>query len=115
MPFKGTPAPGGARKGAGRKPSAFLERCRKIASDPRYFAWAARVLADEPTEDRLIVINNVPRIEKVRASAGEKDKVWSSLAAYGFGKPAQPINVDGSGMKRIVLVFPSDDPGTAKN
>lgn len=88
--------PGGKREGSGRKKSAFVEKCRKIASDPKYFEWAARVLRDEPTEDRLIVIGNVPRIEKVRATAGEKDKVWSSLAAYGFGKPVQALEHSGA-------------------
>ncbi len=97
MPGKiGVPfSSGGKREGAGRKKSAFVEKCRKIASDPKYFEWAARVLRDEPTEDRLLLINNVPRIEKVRATAGEKDKVWSSLAAYGFGKPIQSLEHSG--------------------
>ncbi len=98
-------ASGGARKGAGRKPSEFLEKCRQIASSPKYFAWAERLISDEATEERVMPDGS---IIKVRASAGDKDRVWSSLAAYGFGKPAQPINVDGDGMKRIVLVFPSD-------
>jgi hypothetical protein len=97
-------ASGGARAGAGRKPSEFLEKCRQIASNPKYFAWAERVLADEPTEDRLIVVNNVPQIEKVRASAGEKDRVWSSLAAYGFGKPVQSVELSGEVSGRMVIV-----------
>ena len=111
MPFKGTPAPGGARKGAGRKPSEFLERCRRIASSPKYFAWAERLISDEATEERVMPDGS---IIKVRASAGDKDRVWSSLAAYGFGKPAQPINVEGDGMKRILLVVPSDAKSTER-
>jgi hypothetical protein len=99
-----TGAPGGAREGSGRKPSEFLAKCRQIASSPKYFKWAERVLADEPTEDRLIVVNNVPQIEKVRASAGEKDRVWSSLAAYGFGKPSQPVELSGEVSGRIVVI-----------
>ncbi len=98
------PGTGGKREGAGRKPSEFLEKCRKIARSPKYFAWAERVLADEPTEDRLIIVNNIPQIQKVRASASEKDKVWSSLAAYGFGKPVQSVEMSGEIASRFFIV-----------
>lgn len=100
------PGTGGAREGAGRKPSEFLEKCRKIASSPKYFNWAERLISDEPTEERVMPDGS---IIKVRASAGDKDRVWSSLAAYGFGKPVQPITGDGDGSKRIILVFPTSD------
>ncbi len=94
-------APGGAREGAGRKPSEFLERCRQIASSPKYFAWAERLISDEATEDRLMPDGS---IIKMRASAGDKDRVWSSLAAYGFGKPSQPVEVSGEVTGRICVI-----------
>lgn len=96
------PGTGGAKPGAGRKTNEFIAQCAKLASSPKFLQWAADVLDGKPVETK----STMAGIVNVPASAGDRVYLWEKLAAYGFGKPAQPLNVEGD-TKRIVLVFPS--------
>lgn len=91
MPFKGTPAPGGARKNAGRKPSEFLEKCRKLAGSKEFMRWACDVLVGKPVESKVTMTGVV----RVPASTGDRVYLWEKLAAYGFGKPMQSVELSG--------------------
>lgn len=90
---------GGAREGAGRKPSEFVAKCKEICSDPKFMKWAQDVLAGKPVEPKATISGAVVKIE---ASTGDKMYVWEKLAAYGFGKPVQPVGIDQSANKIIV-------------
>jgi hypothetical protein len=89
---KGVPfCPGGARKGAGRKPSEFLEKCRELAGSKKFLGWADDVLAGKPVETKATMTGVV----KVPASTGDRVYLWEKLAAYGFGKPMQAVELSG--------------------
>lgn len=100
MPFRGTPAPGGARKGAGRKPSEFLAKCRAASQNRKFFAWANRALAGEDTE---VKIDGNGKKIKVPPTAGDRVYLWEKLAAYGFGKPMQSVELSGKDGGPITL------------
>jgi len=89
---KGVPFyPGGARKGAGRKPSEFLEKCRSLAGSKEFMSWAEDVLSGEPVETKATMTGVV----HVPASTGDRVYLWEKLAAYGFGKPMQSVELSG--------------------
>lgn len=98
--------PGGRREGSGRKPSEFVAKCKQITSNPKFFKWAEALLANEATEEKVSMDGSVIM---VRATATEKEKIWSALAAYGYGKPIQSVEHVGA-TPRMVLVFPEDPP-----
>ena len=90
---KGVPFyPGGKREGAGRKPLEFLAKCRELAGSKKFLSWAEDVLSGEPVEVKATMtgVVNVP------VSTGDRVYLWEKLAAYGFGKPMQAVEVSGN-------------------
>lgn len=86
------PGTGGKREGSGRKPSEFLEKCRDASRNPKFFDWANRALAGDNTE---VKINPDGERIMVPATAGDRTYLWEKLAAYGFGKPMQAVELSG--------------------
>jgi hypothetical protein len=85
------PGTGGKREGSGRKPSEFLAKCRELAGSKEFLSWAADVLSGEPVETKATMTGVV----KVPASTGDRVYLWEKLAAYGFGKPMQAVELSG--------------------
>ncbi len=90
--FRGTRAPGGRRKNAGRKKLEFLEQCRKIASSPKFLSWAKKVIEYEP-----VVIKTMPDGSTIKTVADARDvtNLWEKMSAYGYGKPVQALEHSG--------------------
>lgn len=82
---------GGARPGAGRKSSEFLSKCRQISNSPKFMAWARDVLEGKLVESKATNTGVV----QVPASVGDRVYLWEKLAAYGFGKPMQSVELSG--------------------
>lgn len=95
------PGTGGKREGSGRKPSEFLEKCRDASRNPKFFDWANKALAGDNTE---VKINPDGERIMVPATAGDRTYLWEKLAAYGFGKPSQPVEVSGELTGRICVI-----------
>lgn len=77
---------GGRREGAGRPPDEFKAKCQRLASSPKFFAWAEKVFNGEGVNPKTTIDGRVVLIE---ASPGDKIYLWEKLAAYGFGKPVE--------------------------
>lgn len=85
------PGTGGKREGSGRKPSEFLAKCRELAGSKKFLGWADDVLAGKPVEKKATMAGVV----EVPASVGDRVYLWEKLAAYGFGKPMQAVELSG--------------------
>ena len=94
------PGTGGKREGSGRKPSEFLAKCRELAGSKEFLGWAHDVLVGKPVETKATMTGVV----KVPASTGDRTYLWEKLAAYGFGKPSQPVEVSGELTGRICVI-----------
>lgn len=95
-------APGGKRKGAGRKTDAFIERCNRLANSPKFFAWAEQVLAGANVEPRMTAAGTVTYVP---ASTHDRKELWKDLAAYAKGKPATVVDVKNPGEGAVSLIF----------
>lgn len=96
------PGTGGVRPNSGRKPSAFLEQCRALAGSPKFLKWAEDVLDGKLVDSKATMAG----IVEVPASVSDRISLWEKLAAYGFGKPVQAVELSGEVQGRIVLVRP---------
>ncbi len=94
------PGTGGKRDGSGRKPSEFLAKCRELAGSKEFLGWAHDVLVGKPVETKATMAGAV----EVPASVGDRVYLWEKLAAYGFGKPSQPVEVSGEVTGRICVI-----------
>ncbi len=94
------PGTGGKRDGSGRKPSEFLAKCRDLAGSKEFLGWAHDVLVGKPVETKATMAGAV----EVPASVGDRVYLWEKLAAYGFGKPSQPVEVSGEVTGRICVI-----------
>lgn len=101
MAANGMKPKGGKREGSGRKPSEFLAECKRLASSPKFLSWAEGVLSGKPVEPKATLGGTVIKVE---ATVGDKVYLWEKLAAYGFGKPSQPIEVSGEVTGRICVI-----------
>jgi hypothetical protein len=82
---------GGRRKGAGRKPDEFKAECARLASKKEFFAWAESVFDGEMVVPRM----TKEGVVRTEADVHERGYLWEKLAAYGYNKPPQAVEVTG--------------------
>lgn len=85
--------PGGKREGAGRKPDEFKAKCAELASNAKFLRWAEDVLTGEKVE---FAVDKLGAVVPIPADVNQRTYLWEKLAAYGYGKPAQAINLGGN-------------------
>jgi len=94
MPFRGTPAKGGFRKNAGRKPDWFKAKMREITSRPE----AIRFIEDCVIGKQMKTVISSGLKFIVPLDPMERHKVWSDAADRGYDKAIQGVrSVDDQG------------------
>jgi hypothetical protein len=88
------PAPGGARKGAGRKPDWFKAECARILDQHKLLEFMGRVASGQETETHIDAMRNV---HEIPAKMSDRIKAVEFLADRAHGKPAQAVEVSGEG------------------
>ena len=94
---------GGARPNSGPKDTLFKQECARLVSSPKFFRWAERVFDGESVAPHV----SEGEVIYTEATVGERAHLWEKLAAYGFGKPAQFIDLPEGTASRMVLIFPA--------
>ncbi|RTL20749.1 MAG: hypothetical protein EKK55_17340 [Rhodocyclaceae bacterium] len=84
-------APGGVQPGQGRPPNVFRQMCQEICSSPQFFQFARDVFDDKPVSPKFTAAGEM---KMAPASPMEKKALWEILAAYGYGKPIQPVDLE---------------------
>jgi len=84
-------AKGGARPNTGPKPDEFKRKCAEIASSPEWMAYCKQVLSGEAVVEQIGENGNSFR----SATPGERSHLFEKLAAYGFGKPTESVEISG--------------------
>lgn len=99
------PGTGGKRKGAGRKPDWFKEKCRKIATSDKVLKFLQSVVEGEPIEEKRTLLPSGQTIKVMEsASVDARVKAWNALMDRGFGKPEQELQHTGEVKSQVILV-----------
>lgn len=98
-------APGGYRKGAGRKPDKYKAALKKIARDPKALKFLKEAIAGEPVDVRL----SDGEIVHLPPTADTRHKIWESVHDRTEGKPVSFLEMkdeDGNTMIPAVVMLP---------
>jgi hypothetical protein len=88
------PAPGGARKGAGRKPDWFKSECARILDKHNLLEFIGRVAAGIESEQHL---DKEGVIYELRPKISDRIKATEFLSDRANGKPTQALELGGEG------------------
>lgn len=102
---------GGARKGAGRPPTWFVDKCKEIIDRRELIEWVADVAAGEITDYSL---NMSGKPVPLPARAAVRLEAVRFLTERGYGKPNQAVehSVDETkGFKRFAIVIETKSNG----
>lgn len=101
-------AHGGKRNGAGRKPDEFKAIMAQLSSNDETIEYFKKVLDRADDSDEFLVLQTGVQVP-IKVDADTWLKFWKEAAAYGQGKPSQPIEHSGEiGGSRVLFVFPED-------
>lgn len=86
-------APGGARKGAGRKPDWFKEEMQRLATTVYAIQFLEDCISGKDVDE---YITDQGECIPHRAKADTRIRAWEAVADRGFGRPTQQVHQTGT-------------------
>lgn len=98
---------GQSNPNAGRKPDEFKRIMAELSSNEETIEYFRKVLGRADDSDEFLILQTGVQVP-IKVDADTWLKFWKEAAAYGQGKPVQPLEHSGEiqDTKRMVLVFP---------
>ncbi len=103
------PGTGGARKGAGRKPEWFSNRCKDLFEKGKLLDFVKDVAKGIEHEQKVTSGPSGPEITETKPQIKDRLRATEMLKEWGYGKSVQPIT--GSVSVVDLIVGKSGDSG----
>lgn len=92
--------------GSGRPPDWLKNACREIVDKRELIRFLGAVASGEKVD--VFVSRESDTVCRIPAGIKDRLKAIEMLLDRGWGKPAQPLEHEGTVVGRMVLIFPSE-------